>query len=379
MDTITPPPSASIELSNQPESMATITSPSSSASIQPPSSLDLIHTPAQQESMATITPPPSSTSIQHFRFLDLSPELRNNIYELVLNLHRPVYLTSARDLRDTQRQRHIQNCPFNKHPSLPNSTGPNRYHDVATWCVNSFTNTQRKLSIPLSVLSLRQVCKKIDNEMRYTFFAINEFHFRHAAQAQTVFACMANLSLVSAIQVMGFHFYGRNAPKIYPHLAELCPDLRVLRVAMTYGDQRSTIKRPRQSLRKATGVKSFITYVLKLEKLERLEMVGRDLLDSSVDGVGKKVPVDINHPDAIGTWLRDQVEEKKRKRERIDRNKIEKERIRQDRIWKKAEMEKKMERKKIDGKKKRAAEENDVTKPQRKRTKTAKKAASEEK
>lgn len=274
--------------------------------------------------MATIATP-SSNSINPFRFLDLSPELRNKIYELVLGFDRPVNLTCTTEVYREYTNYHINKCPSDKHHELPNLNRGVADRDQATWCVDPYTNVQRKLDFPRSVLGLRHVCKQIDEEMRYIFFAINEFHFRNAALAQRAFDQMTDTKAMEAIQVMGFRFYGDNAPKLYPALAKACPNLRVLKVSMDANKQ-VTIPGQHKTLRRARGVHAFESYVAGLEKLEKFEIVGTDYVNEIVHGVEKSVEVDINHPLAIGPWFRTKIQMGKMEREIIGKEVIERER-----------------------------------------------------
>ena len=52
-------------------------------------------------------------------------------------------------------------------------------------------------------------------------------------------------------------------------------------------------------------------------------MVGTDYVEEvGAGGVVQQVAVDINHPQAIGTWLRGKILEKKQQRERDERRQI---------------------------------------------------------
>ncbi|OBT49345.1 hypothetical protein VE00_00482 [Pseudogymnoascus sp. WSF 3629] len=266
--------------------------------------------------MATVTPS-STNSIQPFRFLDLSPELRNKIYELVLGFDRPVSLTSTTDIYLKHRSSHIAGCTFDTHPHLPNLNGSVADRKNVTWCVDLFANTQRKLDLPRSVLSLRHVCKQIDEEMRYMFFAINEFHFRDADYAQDLFTNMANPKATAAIEVLGFRFFSDNAPRLYPRLGTACPNVRVLKVTMNMEDKRVVLPVMHKSLRRARGVEAFASYLAGLEKLETFEIVGTDYVNETVDGIEKLVQVDINHPLAIGPWFKKKIEMAKMQRKII--------------------------------------------------------------
>ena len=302
--------------------------------------------------------------------------MRNKIYELVLNLHRPVYLARTRDLYHKHVKDHIANCPFTEHPVLTNLTRSYDYPNKVTWCVNPFTNTRRKLAIPRSVLSLRHVCNQIALETKYIFFATNEFHFRDAQCVLKALSWMADATMTAAIRVMCFRFVGENATVLYAALAVECPNLRVLRVMMSYGQKHVIIKPPCRSLRKARGVTAFTSYVAGLENLEKFEMVGTDYVDMVVNGVVQQVAVDINHPDAIAAWLRKKIELAKVERERIKREKIERERIEREKIEReKIERERVHEEKakrKGKGKGKRAAAEEDAAQPPNKKAKTKK-------
>jgi hypothetical protein len=308
--------------------------------------------------MATVTPS-STNSIQPFRFLDLSPELRNKIYELVLGFDRPVSLTSTTDIYLKHRSSHIAGCTFDTHPHLPNLNGSVADRKNVTWCVDLFANTQRKLDLPRSVLSLRHVCKQIDEEMRYMFFAINEFHFRDADYAQDLFTNMANPKATAAIEVLGFRFFSDNAPRLYPRLGTACPNVRVLKVTMNMEDKRVVLPVMHKSLRRARGVEAFASYLAGLEKLETFEIVGTDYVNETVDGIEKLVQVDINHPLAIGPWFKKKIEmakmqrkiigkevmaREKREREKREREKKEKAMKEKRKEQRKRNKERKMER-----------------------------------
>ncbi|OBT82101.1 hypothetical protein VE02_09036 [Pseudogymnoascus sp. 03VT05] len=300
---------------------------------------------ATVSTMATIASPPPSNSIKLFRFLDLSPELRNKIYELVLGFDRPVTLTRTTDIYRKHAKYHMNSCPSDKHQELPNLSGSVADREYATWCVDLYTDKQRKLDFPRSVLSIRHVCKQINEEMRYLFFAINEFHFRNAAFAQRAFEGMANEKATLAIEVMGFRFHGDNAPKLYPALAKACPNLRVLKVFMD-PHKGVAISGRNKSLRRARGVEAFAAYIAGLEKLETFEIVGKDYVNETVDGAEAWVQADINHPLAVGSWLREKMEMGKKEREIFGKEFIEKERM-----WKEAR-EKEMKEKRKEQKKK---------------------------
>ena len=252
--------------------------------------------------------------------------MRNKIYELVLGFNRPVHLIRTEEIHLKHRVSHIGNCTSDKHPWLPNLTRSVADNNDVTWCVDRFNNIERKLEVPRSVLSLRHVCKQIDEEMRYIFFAINEFHFRDAAWARKVFSAMVSAEAMAAIEVMGFRFYGDGAPKLYPALAKACPNVRVLKVSMSPDDKRVIISGQHKSLRRARGVEAFATYIAGLEKLETFEIVGTDHVKETVDGVETSVEVDINHPLAIGSWFRANIEMGKMRREIVGREVIERER-----------------------------------------------------
>lgn len=264
--------------------------------------------------MATIVPS-SSNPIQPFRFLDLYSELRNKIYELVLQLDRPVNLTSTSEIYNKHTDQHIRSCPSIHHPQLPNVVRGDGDTKVVTWCVDPFTNKERRLSIPRSVLALRHVCKQISEETRFTFFAINEFHFRDAKSAETVFASMANESLTAAIQSMFFKFSGDNAAKLYHNLAKAAPNIRVLKVTMDIEDTRGVITGKEKTLRKARGIAYFVTYISTLERLEKFEVVGKDIVADNEQG---SLLVDINDPRAIGPWFKEMIENGRKRRERVD-------------------------------------------------------------
>ncbi|KFZ03443.1 hypothetical protein V502_10947 [Pseudogymnoascus sp. VKM F-4520 (FW-2644)] len=274
--------------------------------------------------MATIAPS-LSNGIKPFRFLDLSPELRNKIYELVLRFDRPINLTPTENIYQMHRDSHMYSCASDKHDELPNLSGSVADRKHITWCVDRFTNVQRKLDdVPRSVLSLRHVCKQIDEEMRYMFFALNEFQFRHAGLAQGAFERMTHTKAMAAIEVMGFRYHGDNAPKLYPALAKACPNVRVLKVSIDV-NKYVAISGPNKTLRRARGMEAFASYIAGLEKLETFEMVGTDYVKEIVDGVETAVEVDINHPRAIGSWLRAKIEMGKLHREMVGREVIERE------------------------------------------------------
>ena len=94
------------------------------------------------------------------------------------------------------------------------------------------------------------------NETESTFFAINEFHFRYAECARAAFSSIAraNVKMSTTIEIVSFRFYSENATTLYPQLAKACPNVRVLRVMMNYGDKHAIIKPPNRSLKKARGV-----------------------------------------------------------------------------------------------------------------------------
>ncbi|KFY07447.1 hypothetical protein V492_07141 [Pseudogymnoascus sp. VKM F-4246] len=282
--------------------------------------------------MATIaitTPSPPSNSLSPFRFLDLSPELRNKIYGLVLSLNRPIHLTQTHDIYIRYRQSHVWGCPFDEHPQLPNLTRSVADEKEATWCVDPFTNEQRKLGLPLSVLSLRYVCKQINMEMQCMFFAINEFLFYDAKSAHQVLTTMANVEAAKAIEVLGFRFCSANAPKLYPELRKACPNVRVLKVLMKKSpyDKRVILSTKSKSLRYARGVEAFREYITGLASLETLEIVGTDHISEFVNGVEVWTEVDINHPEAVGSWFKENIDMAKKKREIVGREIIERERL----------------------------------------------------
>ncbi|KFY87661.1 hypothetical protein V498_07063, partial [Pseudogymnoascus sp. VKM F-4517 (FW-2822)] len=277
----------------------------------------------ETEIMATMAPISASKPIQPFRFLALSPELRNKIYDLVLYLDRPIYLTSTTEICKRQTRQHIADCPFTEHPDYPNVVRGDGEPKRVTWCIDDFNDTKRRLEMPRSVLALRHVCKQISNETRFTFFAINEFYFRNAKYAETVLSsiAMANANLTAAIQIMGFRFHGDGAPKLYHKLEEACPNIRVLKVSMNIEDRRVIIPGERlNTLRNARGVHAFATYLSRLEKLETFEITGMDVLFRDSGGPLGQVPVgvDINDPEAIGPWFRYMIKMGRRERERPD-------------------------------------------------------------
>jgi hypothetical protein len=276
--------------------------------------------------MATI-PPSSANPIQPFRFLNLSPELRNKIYELVLQLNRPVNLTSTSEIYQRHRGQHVAGCPSKNHPQLPNVIRGNGDANFIAWCVDPFTNKERRLDPPRSVLALRHVCKQISIETRFTFFAINEFYFSDANCAQTAFASMANEDLTGAIRKMGFNYFGDCASKLYRDLATAAPNIRVLKVAMDIEDKRVKISGKEKTLRKARGISFFVTYISKLESLEEFEIVGRDKVYEVVNNELVPVLVDINDPRAIGPWFKAMIENERKQRERADWKEVNKKRI----------------------------------------------------
>ncbi|KFY24939.1 hypothetical protein V493_04942 [Pseudogymnoascus sp. VKM F-4281 (FW-2241)] len=288
----------------------------------------------------TTVGPSSSNQIQPFRFLDLSGELRNKIYELVLRLDRPVNLTNTNDIYQKHRNFHINSCSSDRHHELPNLTRSVADRDQVTWCEDPYTNTQQKLDFPRSVLSLRHVCKQIDEEMRFMFFAINEFHFRDASLAQRAFENMTNKGAVAAIKVLGFRFYGDRAPKVYPALAKACPNVRMLKVSMN-ADKHVAISGPQKTLRRARGVEAFASYIAGLEKLESFEIVGTDYVGWTVDGIEKSAQVDINHPLAIGSWFRAKIEMGKMERELLGKKDTRREKEEKERREKKMKAQRK--------------------------------------
>lgn len=252
--------------------------------------------------------------------------MRNKIYELVLGFNDPVRLNCTESIYFSYRNYHIEGCVFDDHPQLPNLNRGVADRKEVTWCVDPFTKVQQKLDFPRSVLSLRHVCKQIDEEMRYMFFAINEFHFCDADYAQDVFNRMANPKATAAIEVLGFRFFSDNAPKLYPKLGTACPNVRVLKVSMNVDDKRIVLPAIHKSLRRARGVEAFASYLAGLEKLETLEIAGTDYVNEIVDGVEKLVQVDINHPLAVGSWFRAKIAMAKAERNIIGKEVIERER-----------------------------------------------------
>ncbi|KAL5345158.1 hypothetical protein ACLOAV_010114 [Pseudogymnoascus australis] len=271
--------------------------------------------------MATMAPISASKPIQPFRFLALSPELRNKIYDLVLYLDRPIYLTSTTEICKRQTRQHIADCPFTEHPDYPNVVRGDGEPKRVTWCIDDFNDTKRRLEMPRSVLALRHVCKQISNETRFTFFAINEFYFRDAKYAETVLSsiAMANANLTAAIQIMGFRFHGDGAPKLYHKLEEACPNIRVLKVSMNIEDRRVIIPGERlNTLRNARGMPAFATYLSRLEKLETFELTGMDEVYRVIDNQQLWAQADVDDPRAIGPWLRNMIKMGRRERERSD-------------------------------------------------------------
>lgn len=256
-----------------------------------------------------------------------------------------MHLTNTDDVYIKHRKSHAASCASDQHPELPNLVRSLADREQITWCVDPFTGIQRKLDVPRSVLSLRHACKQINEEMRYMFFALNEFHFRDAECAKRAFSGMMQQA-AAAIEVMGFRFYGDGAPKLYPMLAEACPNVRVLKVSMSPDDKQVIISGLPKSLRRARGVEAFASYISGLEKLETFEVVGTDYVNETVDGIETSVQVDINHPHAIGPWFKAKIEMGKVQRQMIGREVIEREKREKERKEKELKEKRKAQRKK---------------------------------
>lgn len=129
---------------------------------------------------------------------------------------------------------------------------------------------------------------------------------------------LASAGLTTAIQAMSFKFYGDSAPKLYHRLAEACPNIRVLKVAMDIVDTRIMSRSKQHNLRNARGMTAFASYVSGLEKLKTFEISGRDRVHQVVSNQLEPVLVDINDPEAIGPWFLEMIKKGRKERERPD-------------------------------------------------------------
>lgn len=268
-----------------------------------------------------ITFVPPATGDQPFPFLKLIPEVRNKIYEYALYLPRPVYLTRRDTLYANLSYEHRVKCSFPDHselwiarPGMEKSSSLTA-GDIYTWCVNPFNKERKKLLLPRSILELRLVNRQIDNEMKYIFYRINNFHFRTALDAYDAMCKNPFQYLWSAIEEMSFNFSSNDAKACYSKIRQVCPNLKVLRVTMCCRDKRNIVLNRYQDLMTARGMEHFSQ---SFKNLEALELAGCDYIEGlDSDGNLSRQVADVNHPDAVGPWLKARMVKQAKPKQRI--------------------------------------------------------------
>lgn len=206
----------------------------------------------------------------------LPQELKDIIWDHVLNLRRPIHLVSTEEIRKAYMAKH---------------------------------QTPTHLHIPPSVLAARLVCRAMRDDMGAIFWQINDFHFETSLAAYLA-STTIYFQFAQEIRKMTFRFTSSGAPAVFRGLPVFCPNVDTLRVVMHYDDTHLVYHKRgarakkilNSALKRTSGVgslrRSFTT-------LKTLQVFGVDMIKLPDLETNKLVwtEVDVNHPDAVGPWL----------------------------------------------------------------------------
>lgn len=245
-------------------------------------------------------------------------EVKAIIWDHVLNLHRPVLLVSTEKIRTTYKAKHATNCPFaayhpyHKYYRRPVSdvSGVDSSSQKEILCIDPFTKKVTKIHIPPSVLAARLVCRAMRRDMGHIFWQANDFHFDTSFVAYLAITRIP-LQFTQEIKKLTFRFTSSGASSIFRTLAIMCPNLDTLRLIMHYDHSRlirlkhcpDATNTPRSALKMASGVPSMRRAITTLRTLQ---VVGVDQIRLPHPETNEAVliEVDVNHPNAVGPWLR---------------------------------------------------------------------------
>jgi hypothetical protein len=245
----------------------------------------------------------------------LPRELKDQIYTEVLYLNRPVRLRDSQEIYNWYAKKHEYECVFSNywphngrtHPNILDIGGTNMPGAHATWCINPFTKEKTKIGIPDSVLSIRLVCKQMNEDMMLLFWQLNDFHFETSSMARLTLGQIPR-HFVNEIQEMTFKFQSSYAKDTFQGLAGMCPNLKVLHIIMHHDDVKLISLNKGNTLRTAGGMALMSKTILNLKTLE---LAGTDQIKQIDSTTGQEVwrVVDVNHEDAVGPWLKSRMVE----------------------------------------------------------------------
>lgn len=237
-----------------------------------------------------------SETVQAFPFLKFPLEIQRSVYRYLMVFPEPIHPAPKKGV--TVYTQHIRGCPLNWHQYT--SQGASGHAEIR--CENRFTSRVDIKLIPETVLSILGTCHEVRKGAVDIFYRENHFILGGMISTADFLAGIGDRFL--HLSELSFQFETEKAQLVFGYLAK-CRALKKLhlfidvqnRYLWTGGRSAYTPAREQQrSLRDVPAMK----HLLSLRGLEVLELGGFDRI---------AVPsgytlVDINHPAAIGPYLR---------------------------------------------------------------------------
>ncbi|KAL8921332.1 MAG: hypothetical protein Q9208_005764 [Pyrenodesmia sp. 3 TL-2023] len=216
----------------------------------------------------------------------LSPEIRWMIYGHVLGFKNPVRLVETRYLSFFTR--HVCDCPVRIHRRVPKSP--------TLKCTSHFDASDvDTYEPPRSVLELFLVSKQVSNEALPLFFEQNSIIFETSRVGIPLqdSLCTNRFELIQNVTLLW------SSAKILETVKALyrLPRLRRLALIISFWPN----SRPWRLRNKPLATMKGMAELSHLRELEEVNLAGKDFI-RRVDGEWNEV--DINHPAAVGPWLR---------------------------------------------------------------------------
>ncbi|KAI4249348.1 MAG: hypothetical protein L6R42_009036, partial [Xanthoria sp. 1 TBL-2021] len=217
-------------------------------------------------------------------FDKLPPEIRLMIWDLLLRFPRPVVLTTPDRL--SSHDHHKRLCPANRHDCV----------DDTLICYNRFDPMDiNEYKAPRSVLEISLTSKELRKETLSVFFAINTIMLTGIERLMSFEVLAAHhLKMIRNLRLY-WSKYDFSAAGV--HVLLRMPALEKLQIEINYS---SAHLNRAGNLKAARGM----TQLCELRGIKELKLVG---LDRMRGDNGDWQDIDVEHPNAVGPWLRAQV------------------------------------------------------------------------
>ncbi|KAI4279825.1 MAG: hypothetical protein L6R38_004942 [Xanthoria sp. 2 TBL-2021] len=217
-------------------------------------------------------------------FDKLPPEIRIMIWGLLLRFPRPVVLTTPHKL--SSHDHHKRLCPANRHDCV----------DDTLICYNRFDPTDiNEYKAPRSVLEISLTSKELRKETLSVFFAINTI-------------MLTGIDRLKSLKVSAGHHLKmiRNLRLCWSKYDFSVGGVRVLLQMPALENLEIEINYSSAHLNRAGNLKAArgMTQLCELRGIKELKLVGMDRMR---DDNGDWRVIRVEHPDAVGPWLRKQV------------------------------------------------------------------------